>query len=221
MKKFKQPGNISGLDPAPYISPRILHAIYGKPNLSAAASIRIRDAIIKLAQRNIHRPLHQTLNELSMTPEQNKADILAAKICDAMRHHHVPLSPTGQQIQDALNEAGLQIIEKEPKKEKTLFDYIYEYLKAKHDGIEIRRVCRMDAALYGDAYIKQRNENIIQRLTFEQCCGILKMICEEKFNISFDQFIKAYKSTDMTYKMKAVKIGIFVEKEFLDKIFKS
>ncbi|MBU1173188.1 MAG: hypothetical protein KKD44_26790, partial [Proteobacteria bacterium] len=119
-----------------------------------------------------------------LTEQEAKAQVLSVKLHNIMQKGII--HPTGRELINALNEAGYELKEKELKKEKTLFGYIHEYITCKYNAHEIHRILQYEILIRNET---EKLKNVIKRLTFEQCCGILKMICEDKFHTHFWSFL--------------------------------
>ena len=120
--------------------------------------------------------------------QRHKIEILVARLSEKEAEIQKRTLITGHLMQDSLDAVGYELIEKKPKDlDRQIHDYIKNYFVNKSDAIRLHEVFRCDEPRILFTSIN----GIIERLTYEECWGILRYICHEH-NLNTLWFIKNY-----------------------------
>lgn len=140
--------------------------------------------------------------------EQN---IIAQKVLDTFKNS----ISCAEALSEAINKAGYELKKKELEEEKTFYDYIHKYITCKYNAYEIHHILQYEILIRNET---EKLKNVIKRLTFEQCCGILKMICEDKFHTHFWSFLRSVNNPKAPIPELTDSIVEFIGDQFLEKI---
>ena len=136
--------------------------------------------------RHQSRRIFTSIDNIDKRSKRMKKQEEAAQKVMNMWHSSVPC---GEALAEAIDKAGYELVEK-PKPLRDFWGYVYDWIKTQA-GYDQHRLFKMDGIGLVSEPSDERRKNIMNRLTFIDCCAILKYILDDH-GISFCFFISEY-----------------------------